>query len=65
MHISRHAREFAFDAFCFDNPLDFIDRGCARIPGRLGVILAKIAHQLLEAYVGDIGKVSSCVASID
>ena len=63
--IRRHARELALDPFFFDDPLNFIDRGCACIPGRLCMILAKIAYQLLELHVGDIGEVSSCMARID
>ena len=65
MQIRRHARKLALDPFFFDDPLNFIDRGCACIPGRLGVILAKIAYQLLELDVGDIGQMSSCMARID
>jgi hypothetical protein len=48
MEIRRHARELAIDPFLFDDPLNFIDRGCAGIPSGLCMILAKITYQLLE-----------------
>jgi hypothetical protein len=41
MQIRRHARKLALDPFFFDDPLDFVDRGCACIPGRLCMIFAK------------------------
>jgi hypothetical protein len=44
------APELTLNLLFSDDPLDFIDRGCARIPSGLGVVLAKIACQLPAAF---------------
>ena len=65
MKVAWHTSDLALNLFLSDDPLDFIDRGCARVPGGLGVVLAKIACQLLQLDVGDIREVGSCMAGID
>src|ERR1051325_8988490 len=40
----------------------FWQRSC---PSGLGMIVAKIAYELLELNIGNISKVSSCMAGID
>ena len=64
MHIRRHTRKLAIDPFVLNNSLDLIDRSGASVPRRLSVIVAKIMCQFLQFDVGDIGEVSSRVASI-
>ncbi len=65
VHVRWHARKLALDPFLPDNSLDLVDRGCARVPCSLGMIVAKIVCQFLQFDVGDICEVSSGVASVD
>jgi len=65
MQISRYAFKFALDPLRRNNSLNFIDRGCTRIPNRSRVIVAKIAYKLLELNIGNVSKVCSCMAGVD
>ena len=65
MQEGRDAREFTLDLFPCDNSLNLLDRGFARVPGGLRVVLAEIPCQFVQLDVGNISEMSSCMAGID
>src|SRR5207253_303716 len=51
--------------FSHHDPLNFIDRGCARVPGRLRVILTEVADQLSQLDVSNVSEMRGCMAGVD